>query len=303
MNWLERQLWVLRSATRSLLRTRGSAAAAVLTVAITLSLSGLAALLQIQVVLLQDHWQDKVELSAYLCTNDSAAAHCAGEPGAERIDELGVQIALLEGVARVYFESPAQAYTEFQRRFQGTEIARSVEPDALPGSFRIKLDSGASRDVVVRAIAAKSDVEVVQDQKRMLNGFFTVISRVRVGSLVFAAAQSLTAVMMIAHLLRTSLRYRRREVEIMSLVGAPPRLVRGPFVFEALAVCGIASVLSASVLSAGVAAMGPMLDDSGALLARTIGVADVLRVSIVLMALSLVGGWVVSRWTLRHALR
>jgi cell division transport system permease protein len=303
VNWFGQRRWIVRAALASLWRARGSVAASVLTVTIALCLSGLAGLLQTQVRLLQDHWHDKVEISVYLCTRDSTATQCLGATSAPRIAELRELITDTPGVTRVYFESPQEAFSEFQRRFAGTEIARSVGPDALPGSFRVKLATDAPRAEIVEAWGTLTGVEIAQDQRRMLNGFFAVVGRVRLGSLLFAGAQSLAASAMIAHLLRTSLRHRRREIEIMSLVGAPPRLLRGPFVLESVLVCVAAGALSTGVLLAGVSALGPMVNDSGMLLARTIDQRDVLRVASILGAVSILGGWALSRWTLRRSLR
>jgi cell division transport system permease protein len=303
MKLLRKLRWVLATTGKSLWRNRGTAAAGAVVIATTLSMSGVALLLEQQISLLQGHWQDKIDLSVYLCTEDSVAARCAGAPASRRVEELRDTISALDGVEEVYFEDRESAYAEFSKRFAGTDIARSIGKSALPESFRIRISDGAEREALMEAIRGERDVELVQDQREMLQGFFRAVGKIRVAALGFAAAQAFGAAVILIHLVRGSLRRRHREVRIMDLMGARRRMIRAPFILEVVAVTVTGAVLAAGVLVTGVASIGPSITSSGELIARTVTVHEAGRTGATLAAVAGGVSWLLSRLTLRANLR
>jgi cell division transport system permease protein len=78
----------------------------------------------------------------------------------------------------------------------------------------------------------------------------TVLTVAKVISLVFLVAALLLAVVstfLIANTIRLSIFARRREIEVMKLVGATNWFIRGPFMLEGL-ICGVVGSILAVVL-------------------------------------------------------
>lgn len=302
-NWLRRRLWTVRYAILTIWRSRFSFVLSVLAITTSLVLTGVAALLEQQIGLVEGNWHGKVDVNIYLCTEDSLSLTCHGETDRERTAELITKLRAFDGVRALYYESAEEAFNEFQRRFAGSELARDISPDALPASIRVKLNADVERHQLADAFRNLDGVETVQDQRVQLNGFFKLVAKIRSGALIFAALQAISAVTALAHLMRASIRHRRRDIEIMRLIGAAPSTVRGPFILEALLVTGTALALTWAVLSAGVNTLGPALTGDGDVLVRSVAAHEVAVVILWLVIPSLTIAWVISRAVLHRIVR
>ena len=83
----------------------------------------------------------------------------------------------------------------------------------------------------------------VQDQKKLLEKFFTFMNTVSWAAIALSSLMVLAAVMLISTTIRQTAFSRRRETGIMRLVGASNFTIRFPFVMETV----IASVLGAGL--------------------------------------------------------
>src|SRR5437879_6133431 len=74
-------------------------------------------------------------------------------------------------------------------------------------------------------------------------------SAVQWGGLAFAALLTIASILLIANTIRLSLFARRREVEVMRLVGATNWFIRWPFVIEGVLVGAVGAVAAIIVLA------------------------------------------------------
>jgi cell division transport system permease protein len=72
----------------------------------------------------------------------------------------------------------------------------------------------------------------VQDQKALLEGFFSVLNKLQLLALIIAGVQVLAAVLLISNTIRVAAYSRRRETGIMRLVGASNLYIQLPFLLE-----------------------------------------------------------------------
>jgi cell division transport system permease protein len=289
------------TAVQSVRRNKGGFVAAAASIAVALTMTGIALLLQTQVALAKGEWYDKAGITAYLCTASSATNGCNGTPDPGRVDALAAELRELPGVAEVYVETPGAAWQEFSRRFAGTEILRSVSPEAIPGSLRIQAENGTTHAEVISRIGTRDDIEKMVDQRELLRGFFRAVGGLQIAAGVFAATQAAATVTLVGNLVRTALRQRRNEVRIMDLVGAPNRMVRAPFVIESVAVCAIGALCAVGLLTVGVSRLLPRI--AGGTSFRLVNTGDVANTGIWLLAAAVLLGWTVSRVALRHGAR
>jgi cell division transport system permease protein len=207
--------------------------AVIVTVAISLALFGAGLLIRAQVDTMKDYWYDRVEVSVFLCGADSTAPSCAGGAvtDAQR-DEIEADLRALPQVDEVFYESQQEAYERFQEQFTDSAIAENVTPEALPESFRVKLSDPTQYAVVASAMADRPGVELVQDQRAILDRFFRVLNGFQVAALFVAAVQILAAALLISNTIRVAAFSRRRETGIMRLVGASNFSIQAPFLTE-----------------------------------------------------------------------
>jgi cell division transport system permease protein len=91
-------------------------------------------------------------------------------------------------------------------------------------------------------------IQSVSNKKGYTKKALELTSAVKWGGLAFAVLLTIASVLLIANTIRLSLYARRREVEVMKLVGATDWFIRWPFVIEGLIVGAAGGVLAIVVL-------------------------------------------------------
>jgi len=186
-----------------------------------------------QVRVMKDYWYDKIEVSVYLCGSLSDSPSCsAGVVTQEQRLEIQNDLEELPVVETVYYESQSEAFDRFQERFKDSAISQNVTADQLPESFRVKLKDPTQFAVVQSAFSGRPGVDVVQDQRSILEKFFQLLNVLRDGALAIGFASVLTAALLISNTLRIAAFNRRRETNVMKLVGASSFSIQLPFILE-----------------------------------------------------------------------
>jgi cell division transport system permease protein len=228
--------------------------AVVVTVAISLALLGVGLLANSQVSVMKDYWYNKIEVSVFLCGPLSESPSCSGGAvTADQRDAIQADLKALPVVATVYYESQAQAFVRFKDRFKGSAIATNVTQDQLPESFRVKLKDPKQFAVVQSAFAGRPGVDTVQDQRAVLEKFFSLIGVLRDGALAIGL---ITAALLISNTLRIAAFNRRRETGVMRLVGASSFSIQLPFILEGV----IASIIGWAIATGLLAALKSLVD-------------------------------------------
>jgi len=224
--------------------------AVIVTTAISLSLLGVGLLANAQVTAMKDYWYDKIEVSVYLCGSLSDTPSCVGGiVTPEQRLSIKSDLDALPVVQSVFYESQSEAFVRFQERFKDSAIAQNVTPDQLPESFRVKLKDPTQYAVVVSAFSGRPGVDVVQDQRSILEKFFQLLNVLRNGALLVGLFSVLTAGLLISNTLRIAAFNRRRETGVMKLVGASSWSIQLPFLLE-----GIISALIGWIFATGLLA-------------------------------------------------
>jgi cell division transport system permease protein len=232
--------------------------AVMITVAISLSLLGVGLLANSQVRVMKDYWYDKIEVSIFLCGSLSETQSCSkGVITQEEKIAIQRDLQTLPVVQEVFYESQSEAFKRFQERFEGSAIAQNVTADQLPESFRVKLKDPTKFAVIESAFAGRPGVDIVQDQRAILDKFFKLLNVLRNGALVIGAASVLTAALLISNTLRIAAFNRRRETGVMKLVGASSFSIQLPFLLE-----GIFAAISGWMVATGVLAAFKAVVDS-----------------------------------------
>jgi cell division transport system permease protein len=146
----------------------------------------------------------------------------------------------------VTFVSKAEALERMRERTP--EIVDNLTSNPLPPAFEVQaLDGADVKEVGASLRPLPAGVEKVRDGEEISE---RVISAARILSTAFAVATVillLSSALLIANTIRLSIFSRRREIEVMKLVGATNWFVRGPFMLEGL-ICGIVGSLAAVLL-------------------------------------------------------
>lgn len=226
--------------------------AVVVTTAVSLTFFGASLLLRQQVNLMKDYWYDKVEVSVFLCDDLTDTASCAAGPATEaQRRSIEADLRRTPQVSRVYFEDKKTAFTHYQQQFKGTALLENVTQDDMPESYRVKLKDPEQFQIVYSAFQGRQGVESVQDQKALLDRFFSVLRGFQLAALVVAIVMLVAATLMISNTIRVAAFSRRRETGIMRLVGASNFYIQLPFILEG----AIAGLVGGGVAAGALVAM------------------------------------------------
>jgi len=277
--------------------------AVVITVAISLSLLGIGLLSNAQVSAMKDYWYNKIEVSVYLCGTLSESPSCSGGvvTPAQRL-QIQQDLEALPVVQSVYYESQSEAFQRFEERFKNSAIAQNVTVDQLPESFRVKLKDPTQYPVVVSAFSGRPGVDVVQDQRAILEKFFRLLGVLRNGALLVGLASVLTAALLISNTLRIAAFNRRRETGVMKLVGATSLSIQLPFLMEGI----ISAIIGWAIATGLLSALKQVIDTRVAPLltfTKFFGWGEVWVASAYLLATGLVVSILASVFTLRRYLK
>ena len=232
--------------------------ALVVSVAVSLSLVGAALLMSAQVDRMKGYWYDKIEVSIFLCGNTSVAFTCTGAITEEQRQNVERILGTLDSVQDTFYESSADAYDQFKEQFAGSAILANISPDALPASFRVKLDNPENFEKVASALQSVQGVESIQDQRQLLDRFFQILKGLQSFALAIALAMLFVTVLLVMNTVRVAAFARRRETSIMRSVGASNMSIRLPFILEA----AVASILGSTLATAGILASKYWLIDA-----------------------------------------
>jgi cell division transport system permease protein len=219
--------YILRETLSSLRRNLTLTVASLLTVVVSLALLGSALLLQRGVDNLLRRWEGGVEFIVFM--NPDAAQ--------EQIDAVQRDLDENPQVDGVTFFDKQEAYDEFKRLYPDTpELVEALSPEQMPTSFRVVPADADSR--IIESIGSqfekKPGVFAVEYAKKAVDWIRTVSSFLRWGSFVAAIVLGIGAVMLIWNTIRTAMFARRREIEVMKLVGATNWFIRVPFMLEGM---------------------------------------------------------------------
>lgn len=228
----------------------------VLVTFVSLTFVGAAGLLQIQIDQMKDDWYDRVEVSIFLCPQQSEQPTCAGgEASEDQVQALRDELegpALEPYVEQVFFESKEDAFEAFQERYADEWWAQGVTADQLQASFRVALVDPEQYQVVSDVFTGRQGVEDVRDQRQVIEPLILVLNRATLMSAGLAAVMLLAAVLLITTTIRLSAMSRRRETGIMRLVGASNLFIQLPFMLEGAIAATLGAALSVAGLWFGV---------------------------------------------------
>ena len=257
---IARITYALRETWASFRRNLTLTAAAVLASAIALLLVGTTLLIQRAFENLLVQWRGDVEMIVFV-RSDASPDQIA------YIDSSIRQADTIVDVEKLQYLDKAQTYEEAKRIFIGDPVTLSLlTPENIPSQFKVvplTEDPALVRSLSeqFRSLPGVEDVALAEDEFQVIS---TLSKFIRVVTLVMSIVLLVVAVGLIWNTIRTAMFARRREIEVMKLVGATNWFIRIPFMLEgllqgllgALAACGGLWVLN-SAWTNGVAGFKP----------------------------------------------
>jgi cell division transport system permease protein len=165
-------------------------------------------------------------------------------------------------VGRVQYVSKEEAYAAEKRR--NPEAYQLLGSNPLPDTFRVTPDEpdhvGALRD----ALAAAGDPAIaeVKNRREDTDKILSATRVVKLTTAILSVLLVVASILLVANTIRLSLFSRRREVEVMRLVGATNWFIRWPFILEGVILGALGGLLAILLLFVGkIALVDPLAAD------------------------------------------
>ena len=155
----------------------------------------------------------------------------------EEIDEITNTVEGWPEVASVNYISEEEALATFKETFADRpELYENLDPGVLPASLQIQLENPTEAEVVAQRLEEDqgfSDENLSYPQQTIdrLNSLTSAMIWGLYGATILFLISS---ILLISNAIRLSIFARRKEIEVMKLVGASDSFVRTPFVFEGM---------------------------------------------------------------------
>jgi cell division transport system permease protein len=212
--------------------------AATMTVLIGMFLLGLFIALGTWVLSWSDHVQKELQVKVYFAQGTSQAK------------EYAVRQKLVHDprVKNVAFVSREKAQQIMQKKYP-TLYKTPLPSNPLPDSWVVTPTKAAYTPILGREIqrAHYAGVDDVRWGSKTAHRVLTIAEVIWVAFLVAVVLLVTASTLLIANTIRLSIFARRREIEVMKLVGATNWFIRGPFMLEGL-LCGLGGSILAVVL-------------------------------------------------------
>ena len=245
--------YVVRETVVNLRRNFLMTCAAVLTVAVSLSLVGGALLLRQGVTRATIQWRGGVELSIFMVPDASQAQNSAVER----------ELSALPEVKKVrYFDSEA-THKEFKTMFANQpDLLETITAQELPPSYRVVPKRAEFTEAIGDRFEKRAGVYDVAYAKDTVDTLLKVTRILQVAIYTVAGVLLLSAALLILNTIQMAIFSRRREIGVMKLVGATNWFIRVPFMLEGLVQGLVGGGLAFALVSLGRYLLQRSLHDS-----------------------------------------
>lgn len=236
--------YVLSEVATGLWRNVTMTVAMIITMGVSLTLLGASLLLYKQVDTMRQVYNEEVEVSMFLKTEGVTDEQKATIESALDADEL---------VQSWSFENKDQAMEKFKVLFASApDLVNLTKTESLPESYRVKLKDPNTFDAFEtnyqQYMGETGALELIVDQKKLVEKVFTVLGSLQTLALIIAVVQGVAALMLVINTIQVAAYSKRREVAVMKLVGASNWFIQAPFVLEAVAAGFIGAIIAYGTL-------------------------------------------------------
>jgi cell division transport system permease protein len=249
---------IAAEAVRSLGANLSTTFAATTTVLIGMFMLGLVVGLGSWALSLSNHYKKQLLVNVYFCTD----TRCGSEATPKQINKVHNALIDMPQVKSVRFVSKQQALA--QERKKRPEMVNALPYNPFPNAFKVYPKQAEQIDTIARQLnspgfagiericptppgSKQSKTPEGESCDRISHRVLSVANYLWIVVLIAFIVLLVSSTLLVANTIRLSIFARRREIEVMKLVGATNWFVRGPFMIEGL-LCGLAGAIAAVFL-------------------------------------------------------
>ena len=250
---------IVAEAVRSLGANISTTFAATTTVLIGMFMLGLVVGLGSWALSLSHHYKKQLLVNVDFCVQ----LHCGTEATGAQMDHVRSLILAMPQVKTVRFVSEGAGAAQRDQEASGDDerISRTTR---FPNAFKVYPKQAEQIDAISAQLAATnppgvericppppgstaSKTALGQNCSQIAHRVLSVANYLWIVVLIAFIVLLVSSTLLVANTIRLSIFSRRREIEVMKLVGATNWFVRGPFMIEGL-LCGLGGAVGALIL-------------------------------------------------------
>jgi cell division transport system permease protein len=237
--------FALSSAWQSFWRNLAVSLAAVLSITLILMLAG--------INLLVGHALSQV-LDGFRAKVSEISVNVSDDTPLQNVDDFQARLAADPRVISVKFVTKDEALAQFKSDPQNFILAQQIEGNPLDAKLDVRvknLDDVAAVDSIARGWSGVDPTDPTNYQGDFVNRMLQLSEWLGLAGAALLAVLSVVSVVIVMNTIRTAVYHRRKEIEVMKLVGATEWFVRGPFVLEGVMTGLIAASIALALLVIG----------------------------------------------------
>ena len=234
--------FALNSAWQSFWRNLAVSMAAVLSITLILILAG--------VNLLVGHAFSQV-LDGFRVKVSQISVNVADGTPLQTVYDFQQQLATDPRVIGVKFITKDEALAQFKADPNNVVLAQQIEGNPLDAKLEVrvaKLDDVAAIDTIARRWSGVDPTDPTNYQGDFVNRMLQLSAWLGIAGVGLLAILVVVSIVIVMNTIRTAVYHRRKEIEVMKLVGATEWFVRGPFVIEGVMTGLIAASFALALL-------------------------------------------------------
>jgi cell division transport system permease protein len=274
---MSRLAYFVRETLISLRRNLLMTIAGIITVAISLFLFGGILLVSATVDHGTQQWKHGIELEIFMKVTAST----------NNITSIQTALANDPSVKSFQHLTKADAYALFKKDFKDQPaLVESTTPSDLPESFRVVPQRAQDTTLLANSYTDRPDVNTVITAAQQIKRLLTATRWIRLAFISMASVLLASSLFLIVNTIRLATFARRREIEVMKLVGASNWFVRVPFMAEGLVQGAIGAGFAFGLVWALKIIISNLLRDQHTLLSTfRVTSADAFGIGLVILAI------------------
>lgn len=217
----------IRDAFHSVIRNFSLSLASITCIIITLLIVSLSIMLSAVVNNFTDNIKKDMTILAFLDVDVTE----------ERITEIKTEIERIDNIESISFDSKEKIANQMMEEspvFSDILGDYTGESNPLQDTYLIKVKNVEKIGKTAKEIEGILNVESVQYGAGMVEQLVDIFSTIRTASLFIVGALIIVTVFLISNTIKITIFSRRKEIEIMRLVGASNINIKIPFLFEGI---------------------------------------------------------------------
>jgi len=228
--------------------------AVIVTIFVSLTLVGMGLLLNAQADKAEEYWGSKLQITVFLCNQNSTTVNCVnGEVTQPQKDQIVQVLQTHAEVESFRLQTKQEAYDKWKSAYVSNDdterrVYESIKSSDMQESYWVQLKDPEKFMGIKSQVQGLEGVNTVRDLREVLKPIYFWMNVMKWGAIGVAGFLVFAAVLQVGNTIRLAAFARRREIGIMRLVGASSLYIQLPFLMESLVAALVGVALSSAAL-------------------------------------------------------